>query len=92
MREVAIQIPELEAEQNIEITIKINGKKKRMNYKVEIVEWEEEDKDRINRVQTIRRVLNENEKDWELINVGTPTDDGIPIMFRKKKIEQERVN
>lgn len=92
MKEVAIQIPELEAEQNIEITIKINGKKRMMNYKVEIVEWEEDDVDKINRVQTIRRVLTENERDWELINVGTPTNDGIPIMFRKKKVEHENVN
>ena len=89
MKEVAIQIPELEAEQNIEITIKINGKKKMMMYKVEIVEWEDEDKDKSKRVQTIRRVLTENEKDWELINIGSPTIDGIPVMFRKKREKVE---
>ena len=60
-----------------------------MNYKVEIVEWEDEDRDKANRVQTIRKVLTENEKDWELINVGSPTKDGIPIMFRKKKEAME---
>ena len=89
MREVTIQIPTIEAEQNIEITVKINGKKKTLNYRVEIVEWEDEDKDKGNRVKTIRRVLQDYEKGWELINIGSPSDDGIPIMFRKKREKVE---
>ena len=89
MREVTIQIPTIEAEQNIEITVKINVKKKTLNYRVEIVEWEDEDKDKGNRVKTIRRVLQDYEKGWELINIGSPSDDGIPIMFRKKREKVE---
>ena len=40
MREVVIQIPTVDAEQNIEIDVKINGKKRTMKYRVEIVDWE----------------------------------------------------
>lgn len=87
MREVVVQIPTLETEQNIEIDVQINGKKRRMKYRVEIVEWDTEDGKVVDKVSTIRRVVKEHEKDWELIQIGTPTEANIPIMFRKKKKE-----
>ena len=43
MREVVIQIPTLETEHNIDIEVKINGKKRILNYRVEIVEWDIEE-------------------------------------------------
>jgi len=84
MREVVIQIPTFAAEQNIDIDVKINGKKRSMFYRVEIVEWEAEDEETQDRVAVVRRVIQEHEKDWELIQNGIPTRDNIPIMFRKK--------
>lgn len=89
MREVVVQIPTLETEQNIEIDVQINGKKRRMKYRVEIVEWDTEDGEVVDKVSTIRRVVKEHEKDWELIQIGTPTEANIPIMFRKKKAVME---
>ena len=85
MREVVVQIPTLETEQNIEIDVQINGKKRRMKYRVEIVEWDTEEGKEVDKVSTIRRVVKEHEKDWELIQIGSPTENNIPIMFRKKK-------
>lgn len=43
MREVILQIPTLEAEQNIDIDVRINGKKRTMHYRVEIIDWETEE-------------------------------------------------
>ncbi|MEE8377866.1 MAG: hypothetical protein V3R45_05805 [Candidatus Aminicenantaceae bacterium] len=60
MREVILQIPTLEAEQNIDIDVRINGKKRTMHYRVEII-------------------------DWELIQIGAPIRNNIPITFRKKE-------
>jgi hypothetical protein len=37
MREVVLQIPTLDSEQNVEIEVKINGKKRTLRYRVEIV-------------------------------------------------------
>ena len=84
MREVVVQIPTLETEQNIEIDVRINGRKRTMKYRVEIVEWQTENPESSEKVDTIRRVVKEHEKDWELIQIGSPTADNIPIMFRKK--------
>lgn len=84
MREVVIQIPTLETEQNIEIDVKINGKKRTMKYRVEIVDWEEEEPTAEEKVETLRRVIKAHDRDWELIQIGAPLKDSIPVMFRKK--------
>lgn len=84
MREVVIQIPTFAAEQNIDIDVRINGKKRTMHYRVEIVEWEADVDITQDRVSVVRRVIKDHEKDWELVQIGIPTRDNIPIMFRKR--------
>jgi hypothetical protein len=84
MREVVIYVPTLEAEQNIDIDVKINGKKRTMHYRVEIVDWEDYGGESEDKVEVIKRVIKEHDMDWELIQIGIPTKDNIPIMFRKR--------
>ncbi|MFC2159003.1 hypothetical protein ACFLT9_14325 [Acidobacteriota bacterium] len=88
MREVVIQIPTLDTEQNIEIDVKINGRKRVMKYRVEIYEWEEELKEGVDKVDVLRRIIKEHDKDWKLVQIGLPTEKNIPIMFRKRVIDQ----
>ena len=84
MKEVVVQIPTYESEQNIEIDVRINGKKRTLKYRVEIVEWESEDSETIDKVSTIKQVIKEHDRDWRLIQIGVPTEKNIPIMFQKK--------
>ncbi len=84
MREVIIQIPTLEAEQNIDIDVRINGKNRTMHYRVEIIDWESEEETTEEKISVLRRVIDEHEKDWELIQIGAPIRNNIPITFRKR--------
>ena len=84
MREVVIQIPTLEAEQNIEIDVKINGRKRTIKYRVEIVDWEEDETNTGEKIEVLQHVIKEHEKGWELIQIGAPTKGNVPIMFRQK--------
>lgn len=84
MREVILQIPSLESEQNIDIDVKINGKKRTMHYRVEIIEWEDFNGKSADRVEVLKKVIKEHDKNWRLVQIGIPTDKNIPIMFRKK--------
>ncbi|MCJ7679147.1 MAG: hypothetical protein MUP70_00335 [Candidatus Aminicenantes bacterium] len=88
MREVVIQIPTIDTEQNIEIDVKINGRKRVMKYRVEIYEWEEELKEGMEKVDVLRRIIMEHDKDWRLIQIGMPTDKNIPIMFQKRTLKE----
>ncbi|MBN2207656.1 MAG: hypothetical protein JW742_09655 [Candidatus Aminicenantes bacterium] len=92
MREVVLQIPTLDTEQNIEIEVKINGKKRTLRYRVEIVGLTGDDTVVEDRVSLLRRVIREHDKDWELIQIGAPVRDRIPVMFRERRGDpRERV-
>lgn len=85
MREVVLQIPTLDTEQNIEIDVKINGKKRTLKYRVEIVGFETDETIVEDRIALLRRVIKEHDQDWELIQIGAPIRDRIPIMFRQRR-------
>lgn len=85
MREISLLIPTFESEQNIDIEVKINGKKRALHYRVEIVAWQDYAEETTNKVEVIRRVIRDRDKDWQLVQIGIPTEATIPIMFRKKQ-------
>ena len=88
MREVVLSIPTLEAEQNLEIDVRINGKKRTLKYRVEIVHWKGSEPSSEEKVTVIRHAIDDYDKDWELIQIGAPDEDKIPLMFRKKSVEK----
>ncbi len=81
MREIVILVPDIDAEQNIEIDVRINGRKKTMQYRVELLNWEGNDHE--NRVAVIKHKLAKYDKDWELVEVGAPSGNEIPLILRK---------
>ncbi|MFH1853394.1 MAG: hypothetical protein ABIA75_13730 [Candidatus Neomarinimicrobiota bacterium] len=84
MKEIVLQIPTLDAEQNIDIDVKINGRKRSLKYRVEIVDFDRIESGKDDKVAVLRKVIKEHDKDWELIQIGAPITNNIPIMFRKR--------
>jgi len=87
MREVVLSIPNLEVEQNLEIDVRINGKKRTIKYRVEIIHWEGSKSTSLEKVTVLKHAINEYDQDWELIQIGVPDNDHIPLMFRKRVME-----
>jgi hypothetical protein len=88
MKEITLQIPVLEAEQNIEIDVRINGRRQVMKYRVEIVEFEPEAGQKGDSVAVLRQVIREHDPDWQLVQIGAPLNHKIPVTFRQKHIAQ----
>jgi hypothetical protein len=84
MREIVILIPDVDAQQNVEIDVRINGRKRTLKYRVEILEWEGDDP-ATDRVQVLRRKIETYDKDWKLMEIGAPGKNQIPLVFRKEK-------
>lgn len=82
---IGIEIPQLNEEQEIEVEVRVNGIKKQYNYRVEIFYWDECPYPTEDRVECIRQLVNNYDKNWDLAHLGIPTDDYIPITFRKKR-------
>lgn len=86
MREVVLSIPTLEAEQNLEIDVRINGKKRTLKYRVEIIHWPGTEPTSEEKVTVLKHTIEDYDKDWELIQIGAPDKEKIPLMFRKKSV------
>lgn len=84
MREVVILIPEIEPQQNVEIEVNINGKKRTIRYKVELLNWERQQVPPNDKVTVLKHFIKEKERDWELVEIGAPDNGNIPLMFRKR--------
>ena len=85
MREVVILIPEIEPQQNVEIEVSINGKKRTIHYKVELLNWEQNHVPPKDKVTVLKHYIEEKEQNWELIEIGAPDNGNIPLMFRRRE-------
>lgn len=85
MKEITLQIPILDAKQNIDIDVCINGQRKVMKYRVEIVEFESNPSDSIDTISTLRQVIREHDPDWHVVQISAPYDNRIPITFKKNE-------
>jgi hypothetical protein len=88
MRDISIPLPDFWDQQIAEIEVKINGKKRQYNYRVESFRWEPDDaiwsvNERINR---LRENINSYDKSWQLIQIFKPHDDSkfVQVLFRQK--------
>lgn len=86
MSAIAIQIPQISGEQDIEVEVKINGQKKSYNYRVEVFYWSDCENPSDDRVDCIRQILESYNPKWELYQIGLPTEDLVSITFRRKRL------
>lgn len=86
MAHIAVPIPSLPGKQDIEIEVTINGQKQQLQYRVELFYWEDCHIPVIDRADCIKQMLANYDQDWTLYYIGTPTDEFVPITFRKKGV------
>ena len=83
MASINIQLPTLEADQSIEIEVKINDKKQKYHYRVEIFSWTDcpqpEEK-----AQCLKHIIDNYDQQWKLIQIGGPTEKDIALMFKQE--------
>ena len=85
MEAISIQIPTIQGEQDIEVDVRINGIKKKFQYRIEIFFWDDCEAPREDRASCIREIVEKYDGTWELVHIGLPTEEFIPITFRKLK-------
>jgi len=95
MRDLCVPIPVFEENEHVEITLDYSGKKQKINYRVESFLWDcEEDLflggDQVSvslaRIERLKKSIREYDKDWELIQIFTPSENAksIQVLYRKK--------
>jgi hypothetical protein len=83
MPSINIQLPAMDAESSIEIEVRVNGEKKKYHYRVEIFKWEGCEHS-ISYADCLKSMIKEYDDNWRVIQIGGPTNQSIPVMFKQK--------
>ena len=59
-----------------------------MKYRVETLEWPA---DATSRVEALRTFIASHGEEWLLVQIGTPTANKVPVMFRLRTQQPEAV-
>lgn len=82
MASINIQLPAIDAETSIEIEVRINGEQKKYHYRVEIFNWEG-CIESMSHAECLKNMLKNYDKNWRVVQIGGPTNQNIPVMFRQ---------
>ena len=80
---IPIDIPPVDTENYVEVDVKVNGHKRQFKYRLEVFYWRDWCQPSEERVKGLKRMINAYDKNWELMQIGMPTDTVIPLMFRQ---------
>ena len=90
MKEISIPLPDFLDKQIAEIEVKINGKKRLFNFKVESFRWEPENElwSSVEKIKMLQQEIENYDKSWELIQIFKPKSESkfIQVLFRHKNL------
>lgn len=84
MNEICIHVPTLRDEQTVEVEVTVNGERRLMNYRVESFDWTLGGRDVRGRIDRLRSLIDAYDPGWELVQIGIPDGDLVPVMFRQR--------
>ena len=84
MKEICVNIPALEADQTVEVEVRVKGKKQELLYRVEAFDLSKADDPAASRVDKLRILIQSYDPAWELVQIGIPESQVIPVMFRQR--------
>jgi len=84
MAKVSIQLPPLDTDDKVEVEVRVNGKRRTYTYRMELFAWEEYAEPQEERAECLKRVINNYDKSWQLIEIGEPSDQEVSILFERK--------
>ena len=96
MKDLCVPIPGFGDSQHAELTLSIGESRQTINYRVESFPWDSDhdlfpEGDEVSislaRIERLKKAINSYDKDWELIQIFTPSENAksIQVLYRKKK-------
>ncbi|MFK8007624.1 MAG: hypothetical protein AB8H03_14690 [Saprospiraceae bacterium] len=83
MIQLSIPIPNLSGRQDIDIAMTVNGQKQKIQFRVEVYEWDDCKSPEENRIECIRNLVEDYKEEWMVYNIGIPNDKYVPLTFVK---------
>lgn len=95
MKDVTIPLPNFLEEQIAEVEVKINGKKRKFNFRIESFPWESDplyehdpNSQITAKIERLKQNIENYDKSWELIQIFAPAENAkrIQVLFRQKEL------
>ena len=86
MPKVSIELPPVDTDDKVEVELTINGRKRKMTYRIEIFHWEDYAEPDDDRVTCLKRMIENYEEGWRLVQIGVPNDTDIPVTFQQDEV------
>ena len=83
MKEICVNLTELEADETVEVEIRVRGKNQELRYRVEAFDLTESNVE-ASRVDQLRILIQAYDPNWELVQIGIPDQEVIPVMFKQR--------
>jgi len=83
MKQICIQVPSLQDNQIVDVEVTVNGQKRHMNYRLESFDWSQGGFETEHRIQRLRDLIHGYDPGWELVQIGVPDGNLVPVMFRR---------
>ncbi len=83
MLSVPVQLPPLAVEHHADVRVSINGSGRSLSFRVAVFRWSDWASPQESRAEVLRRILSTYDPEWQLIEIGAPTEQAIPLTFRK---------
>ena len=87
MPRIAIQLPAVEVEDRVEVELTVNGEKRKFQYRVELFAWDEYIGPDEPRVNCLKQVLREYDRDWDIVEISEASEREFAVLFRRKDPE-----
>jgi len=88
MKDVSIPLPDFVDRQFAEIEVKINGKKRQYNFRIEALRWEPDNEVWAldDKIRLLQKNLAAYDESWELIQIFKPKDDSkfVQVLYRQR--------
>ena len=84
MSKVSIQLPPFDTDDKIEITVVVNGKQRKYDYRMELFNWEAYAQPNEKRAECLKRIVENYDNNWSLVQIGEASDSEISILFERR--------
>lgn len=92
MKEICIPLPDFVEQQIAEVEVKINGRRRMYNFRVESFPWNHEvagSAEAGDRIKNLGKMIEDYDSNWELVQIFQPRPDSkfIQVLFRQRRFD-----
>lgn len=80
MAQICVPLPPLDGPRAVDVELTVDGVRQSFHYRVETLMWA--DYGTLPKVEALQRFLDGHDDGWQLVAIGVPAAESVPVLFR----------